>query len=52
MMTTNDEQSAMIEQLRLWVKRRFGIWITWRTARSAIVFITGCDKDGNKRGAS
>lgn len=48
MADTND-RAEMTHQLRLWVRQRFGVWITWRTASSAITFITECDKDGNKR---
>lgn len=48
-MSALNNKDEMAVQLRLWVRRHHGKWITWRTAWSAITYITECDKDGNKR---
>lgn len=48
-METINTKAEMVQQLRVWIYTRYGKWILWRTAASAIEFITECDEDGNKR---
>lgn len=33
------ERAALIQPLREWVRKRFGPWITWRTAQAAVTTI-------------